>query len=387
MTQALRPSAPFARVQAEVVRYAPALGWCAAALAIALVLRSSIDPTTLFLVAVAGATWSGGWRAGLVAAALATIAVDFFFVAPIYSFTVGIDQLPRLGVFVLCASLVSWASDARRVSVERRLSESERQLHALFDEAAIGIALVNASGHAFKTNRQLRDMFGYGEQEFRTFPFTKITHPAQGEADWNLFAELVHGARDSYRLEKRCFAKDGEAVWANLNVSLVRESMGEPLFAIVVVEDIGDRKRAEEELKRSEAFLAEGQRLTGTGSWGWNVPSGRILCSKEALRILDLDPDQPEPAASALRLRVYPEDRAQVEQLVAAAARRRRDQECDVRFLLGDGTVRTIHIVARATVNAYGEPEYMGVIVDVTAQAITQSPLRIRPADSESPRE
>jgi len=366
MAIAQQQQAPVVRVRTEVARYAPALGWTTLALAVALALRPSVDPTTLFLVAVAGATWSGGWRVGLLAAALATIAVDYFFVAPIGSLAVAIDQLPRLAVFVLCAGAVSWASDARRVKIERALRESERQLHALFEEAAVGIALVNASGHAFKTNRQLRSLFGYSEQEFRAFQFTKITHPARGEADWNVFTELVHGKRDSYRLEKRCFAKDGRIVWANLAVSLVRDELGAPCFGIVVVEDIGDRKRAEEELRRSEAFLAEGQRLTHTGSWGWNVPSGRILCSKEALRILDLDPEKPEPLVDALRQRVYPEDRAWVDEIVATAAKRRRDLDHDVRFLTGDGTVRTIHVAAHTTVNALGEPEYMGVIIDVT---------------------
>lgn len=363
MTHMVIAQAPVARARAELSRYVPAVVWTTAALTAALMLAPGVDPTTLFLVAVAGATWSGGWRAGLLAAALATLAVDYFFVAPVYSFVVAVDQLPRLGVFVLCAAAVSWASDARRVKIERALRDNERQLHALFDEAAVGIALVNASGHAFKTNRQLRNLFGYSEQEFRTFQLTKITHPAEGEADWNLFAELVQGKQDSYRLEKRCYAKSGRAVWANLAVSLVRDDHGVPCFGIVVVEDVSDRKRAEEELRRSEAFLAEGQRLTHTGSWGWNVPSGRILCSKEALRILDLDPDQPEPSVTMLQQRVCPEDRAWIDDIVATAARRRRDIEHDVRFLRQDGAMSTIHVVAHATVNALGEPEYMGVIM------------------------
>lgn len=366
MTQMAIAQAPVVRVRAELVRYVPAFVWAAGALVVAIMLRPGVDPTTLFLVAVAGATWSGGWRAGLVAAALATIAVDYFFVAPLYSFVIALDQLPRLGAFVLCAAAVSWASDARRVKIERALRDSERQLHALFDEAAVGIALVNAGGHAFKTNRRLRSLFGYSEHEFRTFQFTKITHPAEGESDWNLFAELVHGKQDSYALEKRCYAKNGRAVWANLTVSLVHDEHGAPCFGIVVVEDVSDRKRAEEELRRSEAFLAEGQRLTHTGSWGWHVPSGRILCSKEALRILDLDPDQPEPSVATILERVCPEDRLWIDEIVATAARRRRDLERDVRFFQGDGSVSTIHVVAHSTVNALGEPEYMGVIIDVT---------------------
>lgn len=234
-TPALVVHAPLARLKSEIVRYAPAVVWSAGALTVAMLLRSTTDPTTVFLVAVAGATWSGGWRAGLLAAGLSALAFDWFFVPPAYTLMVPLEQLPRFGMFVLCAAGVSWASDARRVSVERALKDSERQFHAVFEDAAVGIALVNASGHAFKTNRHLRRMFGYTEQEFRSFSFTKITHPARGEADWNLFTELVHGSREAYRLDKRCFAKDGRPVCASLSVSLVRDEHARPLFGIVVV--------------------------------------------------------------------------------------------------------------------------------------------------------
>jgi PAS domain S-box-containing protein len=208
--------------------YVSALAWNAAALALALVLRPSVDPATLFVAAVAAATWTGGWRAGLFAAGLATITVDYFFIAPVHSFMVTGDQAPRLAVFAGCALAVSWASTVHP-------QRDEPHLHALFDEAPMGIALVNASGHAFKVNRRLCELFGYSEREFRGFSITRITHPACGESDWNLFAELAHGAKASYRMEKCCWTKDGQPVQAHLNVSLVRDDQGAPLFGIVVV--------------------------------------------------------------------------------------------------------------------------------------------------------
>jgi len=222
-------------VRAEVGRYSPAVACIAAALLLALWLRGTVDPTGLFLVAVAIATWSRGWPTGLLAAGLATITVDYFFTAPLYSISVTRAEVPRLVVFVLCALAVNWASDARRVAAERARRESERQLAALFDEAPIGIALIDAAGHAFKTNRRLQQMLGYSAGEFQRMSFTKVIHPPGVESDWNLFAELAHGKRHSYQLPKRCIAKNGRMLWADVTLSLVRTDDGDPLFGIALV--------------------------------------------------------------------------------------------------------------------------------------------------------
>jgi PAS domain S-box-containing protein len=223
----------------EAARYGPAVATIAITLGLALALRGLIDPSGLFLVAVAIATWSRGWRSGLLAAVLATVTVDYFFIVPIHSVIVASGGLPRLAVFVLCALVVNWASDARHIAAERARQDSERELAALFDEAPIGIALIDAAGHAFKTNPSLQQMLGYSAGEFRRMSFTKLIHPPGVESDWNLFAELTHARRRSYQLEKHCVAKGGATVPAHITVSLVRTDRGDPLFGIALVERRG----------------------------------------------------------------------------------------------------------------------------------------------------
>jgi PAS domain S-box-containing protein len=227
----------------EAGRYAPAVVSIGIALILALGLRRVVDPTGLFLVGVAIATWSRGWQAGLLAAALATITVDYFFTPPLYSVTVSPTEFPRLAVFVVCALAVNWASDARRIAADRARRESERELAAVFDEAPIGIALIDATGHAFKTNRKLRQMLGYTQGDFRRLSFTKMIHPPGVESDWNLFAELAHGKRHSYQLEKRCVTKSGRMLWTHMTVSLVRSDHGEPQFGIALVAEREEEKR------------------------------------------------------------------------------------------------------------------------------------------------
>jgi PAS domain S-box-containing protein len=152
-----------------------------------------------------------------------------------------------------------------RKRAEEALLKSERQFHALFDEAAVGIALVNRAGHLFESNRTLQVLLGYGAEELRDVPFAQLTHPDDVERDWQLFTEVISGQRENYHIEKRYNGKDGRLVWGHLTVSLVRDERGEPLFGIGVVEDITERKRAEESLRQTQAALSHLSRVMTMG--------------------------------------------------------------------------------------------------------------------------
>jgi PAS domain S-box-containing protein len=224
--------------------YAIPVACIGVALGLSLAIRGIVDPTGLFLVAIAIGTWSTRWEVGLVAAALATITYEYFFTIPLYSILVTPAELPRLAAFMICALVVNWASDARRTVMTRALRDADRRQAALFDDAPVGIAFIDSSGHAFRTNRKLQDLFGYTAREFERLPFTRIMHAPEIETDWNVFTELVGGRKQSYQIEKHCVTKSGAGLWALLTVSLVRGDRGEPLFGIAFVEDLGGRKRA-----------------------------------------------------------------------------------------------------------------------------------------------
>jgi PAS domain S-box-containing protein len=197
-----------------------------------------------------------------------------------------------------------------RKRAEEALRKSERQFHALFNEAAIGMALVNAAGHPFESNRTLQRLLGYSAEELRDMPFTQITHPDDVELDWHLFTELIRGQRDDYHIEKRYYGKDGCLVWGNLTVSLVRDERGEPLFGIGVVEDITERKRAEEALRQTQAELAHVTRvmtlgaLTGSIAHEVNQPLAAVVTNGNAcLRWLVREaPDLEEARAAVERI-------------------------------------------------------------------------------------
>jgi PAS domain S-box-containing protein len=140
--------------------------------------------------------------------------------------------------------------------------------------------------------------------------------------------------------------------------------------------EIVERERAEEKLRRSEEFLAEGQRLSHTGSWGWTVSSGKLLFSRETFRILGFDPEQPAPSFQTALQRIHPDDRASVESVLDAAIRERKDYEFEARLALPDGSVKHVHCVGRLLPYESSDPEFVSTIIDVTERKRAEQKFR-----------
>src|SRR5205809_3727752 len=134
-------------------------------------------------------------------------------------------------------------------------------------------------------------------------------------------------------------------------------------FASVAIE----RKRTEQELRRSEAYLAEAQRLSLTGSFGWNISTGEIIWSKETYCILGYDRTV-KPNLNLVLDRVPAEDRGLVQKIIDRATRDGADLDFGHRLLMPDGIVKHVHIVARATKAESGAIEFVGAVMDVTEQ-------------------
>lgn len=134
----------------------------------------------------------------------------------------------------------------QRKQAEEALRRSTGRFQAIFERAAIGIALIDMEGQIVVTNPALEKMLDYHGEELSGKFFSQLTHPDDAKTDLYLFKELVEGKHDHYQIEKRYYRKDGKLVWGHLNVSLVRGIGGEPQFVICMVEDITEHKRAEE---------------------------------------------------------------------------------------------------------------------------------------------
>jgi len=134
------------------------------------------------------------------------------------------------------------------------------------------------------------------------------------------------------------------------------------------ITDVTDRKRAEEALLRSEAYLAEGQRLTQTGSWACNIATREILySSEEHTRLYGLDPEKGIPSFEELYQRIHPEDRDRTRETLERASRTGTDVEVHFRVVLPDGTTRYMFGVGHPVLKPSGNSsEFVGILMDVS---------------------
>jgi diguanylate cyclase (GGDEF)-like protein/PAS domain S-box-containing protein len=147
----------------------------------------------------------------------------------------------------------------RDITSQRLALEAEQRFETAFSDAPIGMTLVGLDGSFMKTNRALREITGYTEQQFAGLTFQDITHPDDLGADLAHLQRLVDGDVAGYQMEKRYYTRAGPLIWVLLSVSLVRDEEGRPLHFISQIQDITERKRMEAHLKH----LADQDPLTG----------------------------------------------------------------------------------------------------------------------------
>jgi PAS domain S-box-containing protein len=142
-------------------------------------------------------------------------------------------------------------------------------------------------------------------------------------------------------------------------------------------EQLTERKRAEEELRRSEAYLAEGQRISHTGSWGWNLSTGELFWSQEHFRIFGFDPEKGRPSYPMFLERIHPKDLNFVEHAIDLAVRERSEFEVNYRIVLTDGSTKYLQSVGHPVVGEHGDlTGLIGTVMDVTERKHADDALR-----------
>ena len=222
-------------------------------------------------------------------------------------------------------------------------------------------------GSAEFFNQHYLDYVGLSAEEAKDWGWTVAVHPddLNGLAGaWQaIMATGKHG-----EAEARLRRFDGEYRWFLFRANPLRDDRGNIVKWFGINTDIEDRKRAEEKLRRSEAYLAEAQRITHTGSWAWNVRTNALFWSQEIFRIYDYDPEM-TPTWDVLLKMVHPEDRREVERRREMEATQKEwvDSEIEFRIVLPDGTIKHLHSIAHPVRDESGEIiEVVGTVRDVT---------------------
>jgi PAS domain S-box-containing protein len=246
---------------------------------------------------------------------------------------------------------------------------------SVFETSAWGIAVRDLGGRLIAANRAYRQMLGYAAEDLEGTTVLDLLHEEDRPGQGSLCAELLEGAPGT-RTERRYRRKDGEVIWVRVVASTLPATGEAPGLVVALVEDITDRKRAEDEVRLSEAYLADAQRISRTGSWVLNPYTGHLHWSKEMYRICGFDPADGAPTYRMILERIHADDAAQVDAEVRRGIRELTDFEGEHRLMLPDGSVTHIHYLGHPVLGADGRlVECVGTIADITARKQAEAEL------------
>jgi PAS domain S-box-containing protein len=280
-------------------------------------------------------------------------------------------------------TIVKWYGSSTDIEDRKRateaLRESEAQWREVFEHNPVMYFMVDAAGTVLSVNAFGAAQLGYtvdelvGQSVLNVF-FEEDRAFVQGNV-----AACTDNPGQSHGWEVRKIRRDGTVLWVRENAKAVRRP-GDKLIVLIACEDITERKRAEDALRQSEMYLAEAQRISRTGSFGWSVASGDIVWSEETFRIFGYD-RATKPSLELILRRTHPEDRAALQRQLDRVSHEGKDWGQERRLLMPDGLVKYVRVVARAVKDEAGKLEFVGAIMDVTANRRAEEELGLARAE------
>ena len=253
------------------------------------------------------------------------------------------------------------------------LRHSEAQWKEVFEHNPVMYFMVDAAGTVLSVNTFGAAQLGYSVSELLGQSVLKVFPADEQPVAQSNVAICLENIGQTHSWEICKVRKDGSSLWVRENAKAVRR-LDNQLIVLIACEDVTERKEAENALRQSEMYLAEAQRLSHTGSFGWRVASGKIIWSEETFRMFGYD-KVPSIKHATIFQRVHPEDRARVEQTIDRASSDGKDFEHGYRLLMPDGSVKHVHATAHAVTDASGGIEFVGAVTDVTSRKRAEAEL------------
>ena len=272
---------------------------------------------------------------------------------------------------------------SERKRAEAAVRESEARFRGTFENAAVGIAHKDVNGRFLRVNERYCAIVGYTREELLARTFHDITYPEDLAAELEPYTRLMRGELSSYSLEKRYVRKDGSLIWIDMTISLQRDAADRPAYAIAILEDISERKRAEEAVRVANERLDLAIRGSNIGIWDLDLAPGseyrygpvRFINVWEPL---GYDPAEFPAHASASRALGHPDDLVQVDRAVAAClAGETEEIRVENRVRHKDESYHWLLTLGKAMRDGSGRPvRLIGTVLDITERKRAEEELR-----------
>jgi PAS domain S-box-containing protein len=262
---------------------------------------------------------------------------------------------------------------------ETELAEAQRELQLTLDRIPILAWQTRSDGYAEYLNKRWLDYTGLPLEKALGWEWQVAVHRE------DLPGLLVRWQRmltsgNAEEVEARMRRFDGEYRWFLFRPAPLRDRAGNVIRWYGTNTDIEDRKRAESALRRSEAYLAEAQKLTLTGSFGWKIATGEIYWSEETYKIMGFERTV-QPSLDIFLQRIHPDDRAFVQRHLDCVADGRRNLDYEQRLLMPDGQIKHLHVRSQLVRDASDAEEMIGAVADVTEAKKAQEALQVAQAE------
>ncbi len=281
-------------------------------------------------------------------------------------FVTGKDELAHLGQV--------FNNTARRLQdLYATLQQSEDRLRLVIDTIPAHVWSARPGGSVDFINQRLLEFLGRSMEDILGWDWGSLVHPddlTRFVGEWQ--AAVATG--EPMESEARFRRMDGDYRWLLIRNVPLRDKMGNIVSWYGTAIDIEERHRAEDALRQSEAYLAEAQRLSKTGSFGWSVSTGEVRWSEETFRIFQYDRTT-NPTVELVLKRVHPEDAVYVKQTIKSASMNGKDFEHEYRLVMPDNSVKYVHVVAH-TLNDKSGRIVLGAVMDVTERKRAEEALR-----------
>ena len=286
------------------------------------------------------------------------------------------ENVVSLQLYLIAASMPLLALAAlvrEREHAMEMLRASEERYRTVVQAAPIGISTQDAAGQLTSYNPAWRAFLGYTAEDFVGRDFWEVTHPADVQRNHALFDEMRAGLRDTYAMEKRYYRKDGQLVWGGLTVAAVRGEDGRLRHTVSMVEDITDRKRAEEALRESETRFRTMADHAPVMIWVLDEAGQLTFFNRATLKFLGLSS---ESAFADWSKALHPADRAHLAEISRSAWLARQPFETEYRIRRVDGSYRWIALQAVPRLAPDGAfLGYIGSALDITERKRAEEDL------------
>ncbi|MBI5583448.1 MAG: PAS domain S-box protein [Deltaproteobacteria bacterium] len=259
---------------------------------------------------------------------------------------------------------------------EKSMRETEERFRTAFEYSASGMCLTGLDGKIQKANQTLAAMLGYSREELEGRHYNEITYLEDLEIGQDVVRQLISGQTETAAFEKRYQRKNGDPLWVYIHTSLLKDAAGEPLHFITQIEDISERKQAEEALREKDYLLSEAQRIAQIGSWSWEIPTARISWSDETFRIYGVSPETFVLSDYSFLGLIHPEARPAMQEWIRACIARKNPGDLEFRIIRPDGNIRTLNGRGSLQCAENNTPVRMvGTVQDITERKRVEAEL------------